>query len=169
LEKELKLTKSFSTNNMYLFGIDASPARYENTVDILLDFCDVRLEYYIKRREYLINKLTHELNILESKVRFIAEYIDGTLDINKKSKAIVCEILKKRKYYAFCDNENTESDENVSDYDYLVKMPIISLTSERIEDLTQQTNRKRQQLEDIQSKDHKQLWREDLDIIARKL
>lgn len=169
LEKELKLTKSFSTNNMYLFGIDASPARYENTVDILLDFCDVRLEYYIKRREYLINKLTHELNILESKVRFIAEYIDGTLDINKKSKAVVCEILKKRKYYAFCDNENTESDENVSDYDYLVKMPIISLTSERIEDLTQQTNRKRQQLEDIQSKDHKQLWREDLDIISRKL
>lgn len=40
LEKELKLTKSFNTNNMYLFDDQSIPTKYSNSNDILLDFFD---------------------------------------------------------------------------------------------------------------------------------
>ena len=172
LEKEFKLIKSFSINNMYLFSEDLILSKYNNPNDILLDFFDIRLEYYDKRRNYIIKKLKHELLILESKMRFITEYISNKLDINKKSKDYVYTLLEKNKYPKISDtNDELRDHTNTSDelcdgsegtYDYLTRMPIMSLTEERISDLSRQCDNKRSELEDILSKTSKDLWRDDL-------
>ena len=158
LEKELKLVKSFSTNNMYLFNEKLILTKYKTPVDILLEFFDLRLEYYVKRKEYITKRLQRELEILTSKARFIKEYINGDLDINKRSKDYIVSILEKHNYIK---DENT--------YDYLLRLPIYSLTLEKIKELEEQCSKKQSELDFIVSKSPEELWRIDLNNILKKL
>ena len=158
LEKELKLLKSFSTNNMYLFNERLILTKYDTPVDILLEFFDIRIKYYIKRREYIIKKLKRELQILEAKARFIKEYIEGTLDINKKSKDYIIALLEENSY-------PTDEDS----YDYLLRLPIYSLTLEKINDLNKQCDTKRKELLFFKNKTAEELWKIDLEELSKKL
>lgn len=158
LEKELKLTKSFTINNMYLFGPDLDLTKYIDPNDILLDFYDLRIEYYQKRKDYIVKKLRQELKILEARARFIQEYINGTLDINKKSKEYLISLLEKGEY--------PKSEGN---YEYLTKTPIINMTLEKINELESQCKNKRSELKIIISKSDKDLWKDDLFQLSKKL
>jgi DNA topoisomerase-2 len=158
LEKELKLQKSFSTNNMYLFNQNMILTKYQTANDILLDFYDLRLDYYQLRKEYLEKKLKEELVILEAKKRFIQEYIDQELDINRKSKDIIVDLLKKKKYPLHQDT-----------YDYLLTLPVYSFTLERINKLSEECKKKQEELKFIQSKSNADLWSIDLRILSEKL
>jgi DNA topoisomerase-2 len=164
LEKELKLIKAFNTNNMYLFDTDSIPSKYKTATDILLDFCDIRLEFYGKRKQYLLKKWSDELVVMENKVRFINDYINGTLEINRRTKAHVIALLEERGFSKYCDEEST-----TKSYDYLIKLPLLSLTQERIEDLNKQTRSKQQQIDDLTNKTDKDLWKEDLKDICKYL
>lgn len=158
LEKELKLQKSFSTNNMYLFNQNMILTKYQTANDILLDFYDLRLDYYQLRKEYLEKKLKEELVILEAKKRFIQEYIDKELDINRKSKDIIVDLLKKKKYPLHQES-----------YDYLLTLPVYSFTLERINKLSEECKKKQAELKFIQSKSNADLWAEDLKELQSKL
>jgi DNA topoisomerase-2 len=158
LEKELKLVKSFSTNNMYLFNENLILTKYNTPVDILLDFFDIRIQYYIKRRNYIIKKLKRELLILEAKARFIKEYIEGELQINKKSKDYIIALLEEREYPL--DEES---------YDYLLRLPIYSLTLEKINELNKQCENKKRELQFIKNKTPEELWKIDLEDLIKKL
>ena len=158
LEKELKLVKSFSTNNMYLFNESLILTKYDTPVDILLDFFDIRIQYYIKRRNYIIKKLKRELLILEAKARFIKEYIEGELQINKKSKDYIIALLEEREYPL--DEES---------YDYLLRLPIYSLTLEKINELNKQCENKKRELQFIKNKTPEELWKIDLEDLIKKL
>lgn len=161
LEKELKLSKSFSTNNMYLFNPDLILTKYNSPNDIIKEYYTIRLSFYEKRRVYIIQKLTEELKVLESKIRFIEEYIDGTLDINKKSKDYTIDLLHKRKYHKVASSG--------CDYDYLINLPIVSFTSEKIKDLTNTRDKKADELKYYQSKCDKDLWKIDLTNLKKHL
>jgi DNA gyrase/topoisomerase IV subunit B len=158
LEKELKLTRSFSTNNMYLFNEKLILTKYKSPTDILSIFYDIRIEYYEKRKSYITEKLQRELLILQSKARFIKEYIDGILQINKKSKDFIIRLLEDRNY---------PKDE--SSYDYLLKLPIYSLTLEKIQELNKNCESKKQNLIFIQSKTPEELWKIDLEELSKRL
>ena len=158
IEKELKLVKSFSINNMYLFNEKLILTKYDSPTDILLDFYDIRIEYYIKRKEYITKKLKRELLILDAKARFIKEYIDGVLQINKKSKDFIIALLEERNY-------PTDEDS----YDYLLRLPIYSLTLEKINELNAQCENKKKELLFIKSKTAEELWKIDLEELLKKL
>lgn len=158
LEKELKLQKSFSTNNMYLFNQNMILTKYQTTNDILLDFYDLRLDYYQKRKEYLENKLKNELIILQSKMRFIKAYIDHELDINRKSKQFIVDLLKTKKYPL-----HEES------YDYLLNLQVYAFTEERINKLSSECEKKKEELKYIQSKSNADLWAADLTELKKLL
>jgi len=164
LEKELKLVKTFSTNNMYLFGEDLILSKYNNPNDILLDFYDIRLEFYEKRKEYMTRKLEHDLALLKAKVRFIEEYITGKLDINRKSREYINGLLERSGYPKF-SYENSD----IKSYDYLVRMQIVSLTGEKIDELNKQKDEKQRCLDIIKSKTEKDLWRDDLQDILKMI
>lgn len=161
LEKELKLTKSFSTNNMYLFNPNLILTKYDTPQDIIQDYYSIRLDFYEKRRIYIIQKLTEELKVLESKIRFIEEYIDGTLDINKKSKDYTIQLLEKRKYHKVHSTS--------CDYDYLIQLPIVSFTSDKIKDLTNTRDKKLDELNYYKTKCDKDLWKIDLENLKKAI
>lgn len=158
LEKELKLTKSVNTNNMHVFSDNLILTKYTNPNDILLDWYDQRLEYYQKRKDFLTKKYMDELIILKSKIRFITEYIDKIIDINKKSKEYITNLLKEKKYYQV-----------EGSYDYLLNLPIYALSEERINLLEKQVQNKQAELDYITNKTDKDLWRVDLEELHKYL
>ena len=166
LEKELKLTKTFSTNNMYVFNETLQITKYKSPNDILLDYYDLRIEYYQKRKDYILRKLQHELKILQNKIRFLNEYISGDLDINRKSKDYIMDLLEKQKFEKFAIDIDETSDKS---YDYLTRMPIISMTKEKIEELENQCKRKKKEVKDLTVKSKEDLWMDDLKELLMKL
>jgi len=172
LEKELKLVKSFSTKNMHLFSEDLILTKYTDPNDILLDYYDLRLEYYQLRKDYLTKELKRQVKILENKCRFITEYISGKLDINKKSKDKIDQILEEHNFTRFGPNEiDTEGSDTTSEasYDYLTRMPIISFSLEKVTELENLCKAKRAELKTLMSKTDKMLWKEDLLELQSKL
>jgi len=50
-------------------------------------------------------------------------------------------------------------------YDYLLKMPIHSLTEEKLEELLESTKNKKIELQEIQNKTIESTWEEEIDTI----
>lgn len=155
--KELKLKKSISINNMHLFDDNLQLQKYDIN-KIIRDFYDIRLEFYDIRRDYMIKTLKRELKILTAKITFITEFIEGTLTIMKQSKESIITQLENKKYYKV---EHS--------YDYLIMMPVISLTRERIDKLQTDINVKTNELKELENKTEKDLWIEDLNKLKKAL
>jgi DNA topoisomerase-2 len=154
LEKELKLEKPFNINNMYLFDKDLKIKKYNSPIHILSEFFHLRLSFYTKRKIYITQKLNDELIILQNKSRFINEYINKQLDINNKSKIAISDLLSLKLFHQCNDLDGP--------FDYLLRMPIYSLTLERILDINKQCLLKQQALDFITSQSNKDLWKSDL-------
>jgi len=170
LEKTLRLSRSFTTNNMYLFSDELILTKYRSATDILLDFYDLRIEFYQKRRLYIIKQLQNELTLLNSKIRFINEYINGELDINRRKKEYIVNLLEERDYPKLKSDINDNSDKedvNTKSFDYLVRMPLISLSLEKIQELEKHRDTKQYDLDTLQKKTERDLWRDDLQNILK--
>ena len=97
--------------------------KYDTVEEILMDFIDIRIKYYEKRRNLLMKEIQKEIDLLEIKIRFIMEFIEGEILINNKKKMEIVEQLLTRKYPKLDDS-----------YDFLLKMPIYNLTKEKIDE-----------------------------------
>ena len=69
IEKELKLTTTKYTNmsNMYLFDENRQIKKYNDELNIIEDFCKIRLKTYEARRLYQLDDLNRKLDIISSK------------------------------------------------------------------------------------------------------
>lgn len=94
-DQVFKLKGSLPTTNMVLFDAEGKLAKYGSALDILTEFCSVRLEMYNKRKGYLVAKLTREKEILSNKARFILMVVKGELELRKKKKADLLRELKQ--------------------------------------------------------------------------
>ena len=119
LEKILKLYTTNTTSNMHLFDSKDTLQKYENVSDIINSYYDVRLNLYKERKEYLIDALEKELVLLSNKAKYIKENLDGTIDLRKKKKEEVIEMLEMKGYH---------KNEDDQEYKYLVKMPMDTVT-----------------------------------------
>lgn len=66
-------------------------------------------------------------------------------------------------------NKRKAVKQGVKDYDYLVGMPISSLTAEKIEELMRQHEVKQKELTEMKKKTPKKLWLDDLDLLEQGL
>lgn len=57
--------------------------KYESVQDILKDFYELRMRYYILRKDWLVGMLGAESAKLTNQARFILEKIEGTLVIGE--------------------------------------------------------------------------------------
>ena len=156
--KLFKLTSSINTSNMVLYNANNTITKYDNVLDILKDFCDVRMELYEVRKTYMIDELQREIDLLAIKIRFINEFIEEKINIIRVKKVDIIEQLKSKGY-----------PEIESSYDYLLKMPIYNLTFEKIDEFEKKLANLNEQLELIKSKSKQDLWREDIDTIKKEL
>ena len=159
LEKLLKLYTTNTTTNMHLFDSDDKLQKYENVSDIIDAYYDVRLKLYQTRKDYLIDALEKELVLLSNKARYIKENLEGTIDLRKKKKEQVLEMLQSKDYDVIDDD---------SDYKYLTKMPMDSVTEENVEKLLTEKGNKESELATIKSTTINQMWNSELDNLLEQ-
>lgn len=157
LETILKINSS-ETENIVTLDENGKLKSFNNAEEIIPYFCEFRLGWYDKRKQYLINKLEKELGVLNNKARFIKSIIDKKLKVNNVPKDEVAKWLLEHKFDKMNDS-----------FDYLINMAIYNLTKEKYEELLNQCDIKKTELDKIKKCVPKDLYIEDLKILKKNL
>jgi DNA topoisomerase-2 len=159
LEKLFKLYTTSSTTNMHLFDAEDKLKKYDTVEEIIDDYFVTRLKLYVERKAYLIATLEKELVILSNKARYIQELLDGTIDLRKKKKTEIIEMLLSKDYSVI--------DEDV-DFKYLVRMPMDSVSEENVEKLNKEHKDKSDELQRIKETSEQQMWMSELENLEQE-
>ena len=154
VEKLLKLYTTNTNTNMHLFDANDKLKKYATVEEIIDDYFITRLDLYVKRKEYMICAIEKELLLLTNKAKYIKENLDGTIDLRKKTKEAVTEMLS---------NKNYDIMDNDADYKYLTKMTMDSVTEENVKKLFDECENKSAELSVIKSTTINQMWSGELD------
>ena len=151
LYKVFKLVKSLPEN---LNCIDEENHVKEfNTIQEILDkFICLRLKYYQKRKDYLVEEIKNSLIKLASKYYFVKGIIDGSIIVNKRKKDNIISQLEKIEKIKPIDGS----------YDYLLQMPIHSLTQEKLEELKNQIEEGKEEYKKTKETSIQDMWLADL-------
>tara|TARA_B100001093_G_C26653312_1_gene938477 strand:- start:517 stop:1065 length:549 start_codon:yes stop_codon:yes gene_type:complete len=157
-ERKMKLTSVVSCKNMVAFNSNNQLHKYNNVLEMLEEYNNTRLVKYTERKEYIIKEFNREIDLLKIKVRFIDDFINDNIQIIKKRKAEIESQLDAAEY--------PKIDES---FDYLLKMPIYSLSLDKLDELNQKIANLESELASITAKSEVTLWREDIDEMERYL
>ena len=160
LEKMLKLYTSLSANNMHLFNEDEKLMKFDSEKEIIDGYYPVRLKYYQKRKDHMIDSLEKELKVLSNKARYIQETLDGTVDLRRKKKDEILALLSSKKFDVL---------DNDSDYKYLLKMTMDSVSEENAERLLKDRDNKSKDLIEIQGTMIEEMWLKELGELQKYL
>jgi len=105
----------------------------------------------------MIETLEKELILLSNKAKYIKENLDGTIDLRKKKKEQVVQMLEDKEY-DIIDNDN--------EYKYLIKMPMDSVTEENVEKLYKEKGNKEVELEQIKITTINEMWSQELEQLT---
>jgi DNA topoisomerase-2 len=151
LEKLLKLATTMSTTNMHLFDDQCKLKKYNHVHEIIDAFSLVRLATYTKRKIHQMNVLEKILVKLSNKVRYIECVLKGTVDLRRKTATEIETML------------NQVGLNHVEDsYDYLIKMPMISVSVEQVEKLQKEHANTLAELTELRNTTEEQMWLREL-------
>jgi len=159
IETKLKLISSIQISNMHVYK-NNEIIKYSNPNIMIKDYADIRLDIYQKRKEHWIRVLENELQLLKFRRRFIKEVISNKLIISKKQKQILIDELSESGYPELSTNINSKPS-----YDYLVGLPMWTLTQEKIDELESAYNEKKQELNIYKNTTIQDLWLGELEVL----
>jgi len=164
LEEYLKLTSMNETcyTNMNIYDRYGHIKKYNNTNEIITDYMDIRNEMYIKRKKIQLKKIDRELDILINKVKFIEGIINDKVDLRKKTHEQMITHLEEHAFAKL--HINFEIDEGT--YEYLIHMPMYSLTVEKAEELKNKCDNKQNEYDVLLKKTIQEIWLEELDELT---
>jgi DNA topoisomerase-2 len=157
LEKTFRLYTTKTETNMYLFDHEQKLSKYENVYGIIEAYFPVRLKMYHERKAYMIKQLERDVQILHNKARFIEEQCDDIIDLRRKKREQVIELLISRDYSVIDGDE---------DYKYLRSMRIEQMEEENMKKLRAERDLKIAELEKLKETDPKDMWRDELAILT---
>lgn len=133
---------------------------FQTPEEIFYQYAKVRLEFYALRKEYLISSTIDELKILASRYFFIKAVTEDKIIINKKSKDQVIKQIQ--------DHEKIIPDREGS-YEFLLRMPLYSLTKEKMQEQLDAIKDKKFLLDEYKKKEPNSFWKEDLELLKAHL
>lgn len=148
----LKLIKKVSENYTVL-DENNKIIEFNSAKEICDYYINFKLSYVQKRKEYLIEKCNSDLDILKSKIAFIKGVTQNEIIISKKKKD---EIIKQL-------DKITEIIKVNDNYDYLLKLPLYSLTAEKILELEKQLKETKDSLKLLKETTAENLWTKDIE------
>jgi DNA topoisomerase-2 len=154
LEKLLGLFTTQSTTNMNLFDAHEKLRKYATIYDIIEDYYVERLALYSKRKAAMLAQLANELRVLSNRAKYIQEVLDDKLELRRQTKEAIVAKMTEHGY------EHIDGD---TEYKYLLKMPMDSVTDENVKHLLGERDTKRVQHQGLQDMSIQALWTRDLD------
>jgi DNA topoisomerase-2 len=131
---------------------------FSKAEDIVTYFVDFRLGYYVKRREWLIKSLESELKTLTSRAQFVKAIVDGQLQVANVKRADLVKAI-----------EQLGIDKEEESYDFLLTMPIHTLTAEKYAELLKRRDGKQKELDKTRKTTPERLYRDDLAELRSKV
>lgn len=157
LEKTLKLFAQMSTTNMHLFGADDKLRKYASPNEIIHDYFTTRFHVYGERKKSMLEQIQRDLLILTNKHRYIQSTLNGDIDLRRKKRTEITEMLMSHGF------DMLDAD---TDYKYLTRMAMDSVTDENVEKLSKQYNEKQRELEILQATTIEQMWLNELEELS---
>lgn len=154
---ELKLIDRIGDNLTFL-NENNQIIQFDNDIEIQEYWFKYRLSKYNERKSKYIELLEEKLKVIKNKFRFIQSIIDDKIVVNKKSKVDIIDQLERNGFDLIDDS-----------YDYLLNMPIYSLTFEKMSQLEDEMNEMDKELQDYKNTDVKDIWRSELDELEKVL
>lgn len=150
LDSTLKMIET-ETENLTCLDEHGKLIEFSEPSQIVEYFTKFRLKYYFKRKDFLIDKFNRELSVLSNRARFIKSIIDRSLKINNVPKVEIITYLEINIF-----------DKVDCSYNYLLNMPIHSLTKETYELLLKEIEAKKVQIVEMKKKEPIDMYKEDL-------
>lgn len=192
LSKTFRLEAPIHTSNMHAFDADNRITRYVTPQQVLDEFFPIRLALYEKRRSVQLAQLEYESAVSRNKARFIEETTAGKLQLFEPGRGAVSrdvisthladhgfepeDVLVRKREEAVAALMGTSSEpfqlhaaSGKRGYDYLLDMPIHSLSSERRDALLQQKQKIDGKLQLVRRQTAKDLWSHELTSLGDTL
>jgi len=157
IEKMFKLEMS-ETENLTCLDERGKLIIFKNITELISYFVKFRLTFYSKRKEYQLSELAKQHLTLSNKARFIKDIIDGKLTVNNAPKKSIIIYLEDNKFDKIDDS-----------YNYLLNMPIYSLTKERYDDLLMQISINEKESKIIKELEPTKMYESDLLELKKKI
>ena len=158
VDKLLKLMTTHTTTNMHAFDAKDKLRKFEKVEEMIDMYFDTRLELYNERKKHLIVSLQGELKLLSNKAKYIQANLDGTIDLRKKTKEQVLQLLSGY------DKMNDDAD-----YKYLTKMTMDSVTEENVTRLFNEHKQRSDELDILQKRTIQEMWLSELEDLQKEL
>lgn len=157
IEKMLELTTTVSATNIHMFNSEGKLHKYVDAAEIVEEFKNIRIATYEKRRLAVIETLRAELHRLSNHAAYIIKVLDGTIDLRRKTAAQVDELLASQGL-----------DKIDGQYNYLIKLPMDSVSAENVDAILKKKGVKEQELERMQRITPREMWNTELDELERE-
>lgn len=158
LMKVFHLVKSLP-ENLTCISKENRAHTYGSVQELLDLFIDERLQHYTKRKDYLLGELKSKLLMLSSKYLFVKGIVDETIIVaNKKKADIIAQLERIDKIH-----------EVDGSYEYLLRMPIHSMTVETLAELKKQVQDAREEYDKIKATSINDMWLADLHELKKLL
>lgn len=157
IDKMLKLTDQV-TENFTVLDEFGKLKIFESAQDILKYFCDFRLTYYDKRKAFQLNKIKEDIIKFNMRYKFVKLVIDGKIIINNKKKEDIIKQIDSNSIDMIDDS-----------YDYLLNMPIYSLSKEKLDELSENIKKKKEEEKIIKASVPKEVYISELEELYKKL
>ena len=158
-EKLIKLLKLEESSTEIFTTLDETGKLriFESSSEIIEYFVNFRLNYYFKRKEFILSKLKNDLKVLSNKGKFIKSILENKLEVKNQPKSEIIIKIEKLGIERIDDS-----------YDYLLRMPIYSLTKELYDKLKEDYKNKKVEIETIEKTDPKDMYKSDLHDLKKK-
>jgi DNA topoisomerase-2 len=131
---------------------------FETSQEILKYFVDFRLGYYQVRKDYLLKKTKEDIFKMENRAMFIKGVLEGKIEVKNRKKDDIVKDIEKLKIERINDS-----------YDYLLSMPIFSLSKEKWEEFQKGIKDKKAEEKLIKASVPKEIYLAELEELTKKI
>lgn len=151
VEHKLSLIQFISMNNMNGFNSECKLTEYNNEYEIFKEWFNIREKTYIERKKITEESYEQRIKLISEKARFIQYIIEEKLIINKRSKDDIINQLTKYNFMLIDDS-----------YNYLLNLPVITLTKEQYEKLCKERDNLIKEFNDYKALSVEDIWKQEL-------
>jgi DNA topoisomerase-2 len=124
---------------------------FKSPEEIIQYFVEFRLGYYSKRKAKLMSEITDELRVIGARARFIKAIIEKEIEVANVKKAEIISSIEKL---------GIKKEED--GYEFLLSMPIHTLTAEKYAELLKKQSTKEKELKEVEKTSPDEFYRKDL-------